>query len=169
MKKNKDIITFRHDIPSEESMVFEEIFPEELREDVESRNELKKNGCEFIHLCVDGKPVSETYFIPLYKILDDFLNDPDQDVTGLQRYSDKNVVYVHSFATLPEFQKMGYGTLLKSYFLGYVKSKEYEYVVGHSKKGSIGINLGFGAIPIMKIEDWYGTNEPVCLYEIKIN
>lgn len=163
------MIKFNHNVPLEKTMQFEEIFAEELKMSLEEKMELSESGAEFLYLTEDDKLISETYYITLDKIIDEFSEEGQQE-TGLEvfRKDADKIMYVHSLATMPEYQKKGYGSLIKSYFLGEMFGKSIKTVVGHSKKESIGINKRFGAEVICEIKDWYGTGESVWLYKIEL-
>lgn len=163
------MITFNHDVPMYRTMKFEDIFSEELRMSQNEKKELKKKGAEFLYLEVNGELISETYYITLDKVIDDF-SEEGQAETGLEifRKNADKIMYVHSLATLPEFQKRGYGSLIKSYFLGEMYAKGYKTIIGHAKKESIEINKRFGAQVLCEIKNWYDTGESVWLYKIEL-
>lgn len=146
------------------TMVFEELYDEKLRFTVKDKLEFEESGGTFIYL-IDSdtnKLIGETYYLPV-----DLIKDVDDDLIkkGLEPYLDKNAVYVYSNSILPEYQGKGYGTLLKSYLLGHLKSQNYNFTLGHARRsGSIQLNEKFGAKVVRSYDNWYGTGETVDLY-----
>lgn len=163
------MITFKHNIPLEQTMQFEKIFAVELQMDLGEKIQLLESGADFLYLEEDGQLISETYYIPLKMVIDDFEKE-GQKKTGLDVFMEDadKIMYVHSLATMPNFQKRGYGSLIKSYFLGEMYARGYKKIIGHAKKQSIGINKRLGAEVICEIKDWYGTGESVWLYKIEL-
>lgn len=159
-------IKFDHDYPLEKSLIFESVYDDNLRMDLQQKLGLKEEGAEFITL-VDqdtGNPIGETYFIPL----DEFEGeeaDPLQADEGLGSYFGKGLVYCYSTTVLPEHQRQGFSKLLKSYLYGYLKAKGYKGAIAHAKTGaSIAMNTYFGAEVVGEFSNWYQTGITHYLY-----
>lgn len=160
-------IKFKHDIPLEKTLCFEELYSENLQLTLEVKNELKELGCKFIYL-LDGytdELIGETYFIPLDD-LEDEEPDEHQLEDGLEKWYGKNAVYVYSTTILPKFQGKGYASLLKSYFYGFMSTQIFDYAIGHARvsSGSLELNKKFGANEIMNFENWFQTGESFVMY-----
>lgn len=159
-------IKFRNDVSVEDSLVFEKIYDENLQMDAQEKQELKEDGAEFIYM-VDaetGDLIGETYFCPLDLFKDE---EPDelQPDEGTSPYFNKNYAYCYSTTILPKYQGMGFGKLLKSYYLGYIKAKGFSGSIGHAKDvASVGLNTGFGGNVVRQFDNWYQTGETHFLY-----
>ena len=78
-------------------------------------------------------------------------------------------VYCYSNTILPAFQKTGFGTILKSHWLGVVAGKGYSTIYGHARSGgSHALNARFGAEFLKQFPDWYGTGENYWLYRTRL-
>ena len=85
-------IKFTNDVSLEDSLVFEKVYPENLQWDLESKQELKDEGTEFLYM-VDGDTgalIGEAYFLPL-DTMKDWPPDEEQAEDGLGPYYGKNV------------------------------------------------------------------------------
>lgn len=162
-------LKFSLNIPLIDTMVFENVYPVELRGSVEEKVELKNNGAEFIVLLdeVTGNFIGETYFIPLDNLQEE---EPDelQLTDGLDSYYGKKLAYCYSTTILPKYQNLGYGKILKSFLYGYLQAKGFAGAIAHAKEGAaIKLNVFFGAEIIDSFDDWYGSGNTHFLY-IKI-
>lgn len=160
-------IKFVQEVPLDQTLIFEEIYPENLKVDLDTKMELKKEGAEFIYMinAETNELIGETYFIPLDN-MQNWEEDEHQTYDGLNPFYGKNAMYCYSNTILPEYQKQGLGRILKAYFLGCVKAKCFDMVVAHARNnGSIQLNQSFGAEIIESIENWYQTGEIVFLYK----
>lgn len=162
-------LQFKKNIPLEETLVFEEIYPENLQMDLETKQELLDEGALFLYV-IDketGKLIGETYSIPLDN-MKDWDVDEHQPEDGLENWYGKNAVYVYSTTILPEYQGKKLGEILKAYFLGMAES-QFDYVVGHARQGaSIHLNKKFGAKVEQPFDNWYQTGETFYLYSLKL-
>lgn len=161
-------IKFVFDYPLEESLIFESVYPENLRMDLKEKQELKEEGAIFITMIDEdtGLPVGETYFIPLDN-MKEWDADEEQPEDGLYSWYGRNCAYVYSTTILPQYQNKGFGKVLKSFLLGYLFVKEYDYVLGHARAGaSINLNKLFGANTAGSFDNWYKTGETYHLYHI---
>lgn len=159
-------LKFSLDIPLSDTMCFEEIYPDELRVDLEYKQYLKDKGAEFIVLLDEetGNFIGETYFVSLDNLKDD-KSDELQLVDGLEPYYGTNLVYCYSTTILPKYKNLGYGKILKSFFYGYLKAKGYRGSIAHAKEGaSIKLNTFFGAEIIDKFDNWFQTGVTHILY-----
>lgn len=159
-------LKFKHDVPLEDTMIFESIYPENLQMDLEEKQELMDDGAEFIILLDEdtGEFIGETYFVPLdtFEGEEPYELQPDE---GLEPYFGKNLIYCYSTTILPKYQKQGYGKILKAYLYGYVKAKGFAGSIAHAKEGaSIKLNTFFGAKIIGEFGNWYGTGITHFLY-----
>lgn len=160
-------LSFVHNLPLAETMQFEEIYPTNLQLDIEVKQWIKDNGGEFIYMKDEdtGIIIGETYFIPVDELE---YEEPTelQLEDGLDGWYGKNALYVYSTSILPEYQKQGLGKVLKSYFYGFIKTSQYDYVIGHARRnGSIQLNEFFGAEVIDEFENWFQTGETVSMYK----
>jgi GNAT superfamily N-acetyltransferase len=172
------MISFRRNVPTSETMVFEEVFAENLQmETVEEKEELLEKALT-VWMFVDGKIAGETYGYAV--------PDIDEDIPGVEGFcfSDgkarkdnvpEQTFYMYSTAILPEFQRKGYARILKSYMLGVVSASSYlswspfETVIGHSHEGgSLQLNLGFGAKTLAGFSNWYDTGKTYYMYRLDL-
>jgi GNAT superfamily N-acetyltransferase len=159
-------IKFVHNLPLEQSLIFEEIYDENLQMDLEEKLELKDDGAEFIFMIngESGELIGETYFIPL-DVFEGEEPDPLQPDEGLTSYFGKGLIYCYSTTILPKHQQKGFGKLLKAYLYGYVYAKGYKGSIAHAKAGaSIKLNTYFGAEIVGEFENWYQTGITHYLY-----
>lgn len=163
-------IRFTNNVSLEDSMIFESVYPENLQWDLESKQELKEDGVEFMYMTDEfGKLIGEAYYIPLDG-MKEWPADEEQKEDGLEQFYGKNCMYAFSTTVLPEIQDRGYGKILKAYCLGIWKAEGYEYALGHARDGaSLNLQLSFGATVIDKFPDWYHTGETYYLYKQFIN
>lgn len=163
-------IKFTNDVSLEDSLVFEKVYPENLQWDLESKQELKDEGTEFLYM-VDGDTgalIGEAYFLPL-DTMKDWSPDEEQAEDGLGPYYGQNAMYAFSTTILPEYQSKGYGRLLKAHCLGLWKGRGFELAVGHARDGaSLSLQEFFGAEAVERFDRWYGTNETYSLYLQKL-
>lgn len=163
-------IKFTKDISLEDSLVFEKVYPENLQWDLESKQELKDDGTEFLYM-VDGENgalIGEAYFLPL-DIMEDWDPDEEQLEDGLGPWYGKNAIYPFSTTILSEYQNKGYGKMLKAYCLGLWKARGYDYAVGHARDGaSLSLQEFFGAEVVNQFDNWYNCNEVYYLYMQKL-
>lgn len=159
-------IKFTNDVSLEDSLVFEKVYPENLQWDLESKQELKDEGTEFLYM-VDGDTgalIGEAYFLPL-DTMKDWPPDEEQAEDGLGPWYGKECIYAFSTTILPKFQGKGYGKLLKAYCLGLWKESGYHYAVGHARNGaSMKLQDFFGARIVKTFSNWYQTKEDYNLY-----
>ena len=164
----KMVITFRDDVPIEETMVFEEVYEEELREDLETKQDMRDRGY-MMYMFVDGELAGEIYAMtPCYI-------NPDEDaavladVVGNGLYDGGKTLYCSSNTILPKFQGLGLGKLFKAYFLGYAKGLAFDKLIGHNTHDKVsGINEFFGGKVLCKTENWYGTGKTAEFYRIDL-
>ena len=165
------IIQFKQSIPIEYTLVFESVYPENLRFDLEEKRELfSEPTVGSVYLIADGKVIGECYYIDLHQ-MKDWEPDEDQPEDGLVDYytSPGETLYVYSTTILPEYQHMGFGRMLKTWVLSMAKARGYKYVVGHARSGgSMALNKSFGAKIERSFDNWYGTGETYYLYTITL-
>ncbi len=164
-------VKFIHNIPFEKTQIFEDLYHPNLQTDIQTKQDIKKDGGEFVYLwdTEENKPIGQTYFIPL----DAFINweaDEEQPEDGLDKYYYQNGVYVFGTEILPDYQRQGYGKLLKAYSLGIMRTSGYKFVMGHARvsTGSINLNEYFGARRIGPYKNWYQTGETHILYKLDL-
>jgi predicted GNAT superfamily acetyltransferase len=159
------VIRFRYDVPLEETMEFEAVYPEPLQFDLAEKEEVAQvPGTIFVWLYVDGKIVGESYGIPLATTDWEF-----EGLTELNESEKKRGIYCHSNTILPAFQRTGFGKILKAHWLGLVAGAGFDFVYGHARPGaSQALNAKFGAEFIERFADWYGTGEEYRLYRLQI-
>jgi GNAT superfamily N-acetyltransferase len=152
-------IEILHVYPMEETMIFEEMYPDNLRLDLQGKLDLKEDGAEFIYIrdSGSGQLMGETYFISV--------NDLREEL-GLDEWKNKNAVYVYSTTILTDYRSKGVGKYLKQYFMNYISGR-YSFVLGHARdNASIYINKGVGAEIIKDELNWQGIGETYYLYKI---
>lgn len=155
-------VRFDHNVPIEDTMMFEDIFEENLKyETVEEKGE--ETG-SFIrcYMFVDDKIVGEIYAADVDQL---FIDDPN--FVDIEKYVSERAAYLHSTAILPEYQHKGYGKILKTYFHGYLKGSGYDILIGHSTAPAINdINDMFGVTWLTEHENWYDTGKIAKFYEL---
>jgi GNAT superfamily N-acetyltransferase len=163
-------IKFTTEVSLEDSLVFENVYPENLQWDLEGKQELKEEGAEFLYV-VDGDTgalIGEAYFLPL-DTMKDWDADEEQPEDGLGPYYGKNAMYAFSTTILPEYQAKGYGKILKAYCLGIWKERGFELALGHARDGaSMKLQGFFGAEKIESFDNWFLTGETYYLYSQKL-
>jgi GNAT superfamily N-acetyltransferase len=163
-------IKFTNEVTLEDSLVFEKVYPENLQWDLDSKQELKDDGTEFLYM-VDGDTgtlIGEAYFLPL-DTMEDWLPDEEQPEDGLGPYYGKNAMYAFSTTILPEYQGKGLGKTLKAYCLGLWKGRGFYSALGHARDGaSLALQQSFGAEVVETFPTWYGGDEPYNLYFQKL-
>lgn len=160
-------LSFVHNLPLSETMQFEDVYPQNLKLDLEFKQWIKDNGGEFIYMKDEdmGNIIGETYFIPVDELEAEESSELQLE-DGLDEWYGKNALYVYSTTILPEYQKQGLGRILKAYFYGFIKTSQYDYVIGHARRnGSIELNEFFGAEVIGEFENWFQTGETVTMYK----
>jgi hypothetical protein len=76
---------------------------------------------------------------------------------------------VCSTTILPRFQGLGFGRILKAFFLGVVSRAGVSLVVGHAREGaSLRLNRVFGADVRSTHANWYGTGETYYFYTLRL-
>jgi GNAT superfamily N-acetyltransferase len=159
------VIKFRYDLPLEQTMAFEAVYPEALQLDLSEKQEIwDEPGSIFVWMFVDGELAGESYGTPI-EGFDDF-------VGGIRELPDEEKKYgfhCYSNTILPTFQRRGLGAILKAHWLGLVAGKGFETVYGHARSGvSQALNAKFGAVFLASFPDWYGTGEEYGLYRLAL-
>ena len=148
-----------------QTMIFEEVYHENLRMDADEKADLLKQA-EAVWLYERGsrRLIGETYGIPIR----DALDEDEDGFDDLVPFKHQKALYIFSTTILPAFQGRGLGTILKAFFLGVVSQAGFDIVLGHARNGaSLHLNRTFGAEIRAVHEDWYGTGEPYSFYVIK--
>lgn len=158
-------IKFKYDLPLDQTLMFEAVYPELLQLDLDEKQELRDTpGSIFVWMFIGEEVVGESYGIPLATI--------HREVEGLQEldhHERESSIYCHSNTILPAFQHRGWGMLLKAHWLGLAASSGFKTVYGHARPGgSQKLNARFGAVFIQNFEDWYGTGEEYRLYRLAL-
>ena len=159
------MLKFTLNIPLEESLIFEDVYPKIFQLSLSDKQWLVDIGATFIWMTLNDDLIGETCFIPI-DILSSYCYESDLG-DGLDEFYDCNAIYVYGTTILPKYQGKGYGKTLKSYFYGYIKSQGYSMVLGHARlnTGSLSLNKLFGATEIGTFENWYGSGEEFILYK----
>ncbi len=158
-------IKFSYDLPLEQTMMFEAVYPEPIQLDLDEKQELWDTpGSIFVWMFIGEEIVGESYGIPLATT--------HREIEGLQELDDldkETAIYCHSNTILPAFQQRGFGMILKSHWLGLVAAAGFKTVYGHARPGrSQALNARFGAVFIRDYSDWYGTDEEYRLYRLAL-
>lgn len=160
-------------------MPFEATFDPELRQSYKEKcglfNLMSETGCMFI----DGHMAGEWYGynMDMDEKVNDFLDikqyphDPGINYPqfGTLKINPKSDWYCHSNGLLPEFQNRGFGTIMKAWMLAYLHGLGTERVIGHAhNKGSLQLNLKFGAVVHHEFKNWYDSGHSYFLYTIDV-
>jgi len=158
------IITFKTDLTVEETMVFERIYPGDLQETIESKQDTLDSGLG-VWMYANGELAGETYGMPAWMI------DPIDDAEARQDITDDLLgsFYVSSTTILSKFQGGGLGKILKSYLLGYIKGIGYKISTGHATSVPMfKINKDLGAQFLVTHDGWYGTKKIAYFCKIEL-
>jgi GNAT superfamily N-acetyltransferase len=158
-------ITFRYDVPLEETMEFESVYHPNLQLDLADKKEVWETpGAFFVWMFVDAELAGESYGIPLASptaFLDDLLVLPASEK--------ENAVCCYSNTILPKFQRRGLGAILKAHWLGIAAGKGFDVVYGHARPGSSqALNAKFGAVFLEDLPDWFGSGEDYKKYRLEL-
>lgn len=159
------VITFSHDVPLEESMAFEAVYPAALQLDLSEKQVIWDTpGSVFAWMFVDRELAGECYGFPLAC--------PDERIAGLKEIPDRERqtgIHCYSNTMLPPFQNQGLGTILKAHWLGLAFGKGFDVVYGYARSGASQVlNAKFGAVFLAGFPDWYGTGEEYKLYRLPL-
>ena len=159
------VIKFRYDVPLEQTLAFEAVYPAALQLDLWEKREMwDVPGSLFVWMFVDGELAGESYGTPTAHEID--LLGGLEDLPEAER---KNAFHCYSNTILPVFQRRGLGRILKSHWLGLVAGKGFDTVYGHARPGSSqALNAKFGAEFLQGFPDWFGTGEEYRLYRLRL-
>ena len=159
------VIKFNYDIPLEQTMPFEAVYPEALQLDLSDKREIwDAPGSLFVWMFVVGELAGESYGIPLASF-----DEPIEGLFDLTDSQKKTAIYCYSNTILPAFQKQGIGTILKTHWLGLAAGKGFDTVYGHARPGgSQALNAKFGGVFLDSFPDWYGTGEEYRMYRLAL-
>ncbi len=149
-----------------ETMIFEELYHENLRLSLEEKRKLLERG-EFVWLYRAGTQelIGESYGVPVR----DAFEDDEEGFEDVQPYLDEKAIYVFSTTILPTFQRRGLGKILKAFLLGVASQAGFEIVIGHARSGaSMQLDRTFGAETGVAHQDWYGSGETYYFYTLKL-
>jgi GNAT superfamily N-acetyltransferase len=151
------VITFKTKMPLDQTMEFELQYHENLRFDLEEKEELLQNAIT-VWMFIDGELAGESYGIS-FGVL-------EEEIEGCKEFfGDSNIIYCYSNTTLPKFQNKGLGTILKAYWLGLAKAKGFTTVIGHARPNdSQSLAKKFGAVMGEVFPNWYETGEDYQMY-----
>jgi hypothetical protein len=156
------VITFRYDVPLEQTMSFEGVYPVTQQLDLSEKRRIREApGSVFSWMLLDRELAGETYGIPLTSSI--------AGLTDLTDSQKKTGIHCYSNTILPAFQKRGLGTILKAHWLGLVAAKGFANVYGYARPGaSQRLNASFGAVFLGRFPDWCGTGEEYRMYCIAL-
>ncbi|HMD39293.1 MAG TPA: hypothetical protein VKH15_08430 [Candidatus Acidoferrum sp.] len=159
------IIKFAYDVPLEQTMEFDSIYPKGLQFALSDKETLRSmSGGIFVWMLVDGALAGEAYGIPISEY-----DEPIEGLGDLSAQEKRDAIYCYSNTILPAFQRRGFGDILKSHWLGLVVSKGFKTVYGHARPGaSQALNAKFGAVFLAEFPDWYGTGETYKMYRLDL-
>jgi hypothetical protein len=145
-------ITFRFKYAVSRTMAFESEHHQNLRLTLRDKRDLLKRAV-VIWMLEDGKLVGESYGLPL---------DGKDEMPGCPR--DPRSLYCYSTTILGNYQRKGYGAILKAAFIGRV-SRDFKRIYGHARPGaSQALNKKFGARFGKTYKDWFHTGQDYRLY-----
>ena len=141
-------ITFKYDLPLEQTMAFEAVYHEAEQLHLSEKKKIwDAPGSIFAWMFMDGELAGETYGIPLASSI--------AGLTDLTDSEKKSGLHCYSNTILPSFQKKGFGTVLKAHWLGLAAGKGFENVYGYARPGgSQALNARFGAVFLDDFPDW---------------
>jgi hypothetical protein len=160
------VIKFEYDVPLEETMAFEAVYPTALQLDLSEKKKMfDEPGSIFVWMFVDGQLAGESYGIPLSSS-DELLRAEFPDLADCEK---QNAIDCYSNTILPAFQHQGLGTILKAHWLGLAAAKGYKIVYGFARPGaSQSLNAKFGAVFLQDFPNWYGTTETYKRYRLPL-
>jgi hypothetical protein len=143
-------------VPIANTMIFENEYPPELRLSLHEKIKLLNRNDYSIYMLLNNQLVGEIYGFPWHTIMEHIPNVTDG-------------IYCYSNTILSSYQGKGYGKLLKSYWMGWVLSSEYDKICGHCNmmNGSKNLNAFFGAEFGEIHWNWMESKIPHQYYEIK--
>lgn len=159
------LITFDYNVPLEKTMDFDAVYPEGLQFELPEKQMIRDMpGAIFVWMFVDGVLAGESYGVPI--------SDYDEAIEGLDTLTEaekQDAIYCYSNTILPQFQRRGFGDILKAHWLGLVVSRGFKTVYGHARPGaSQALNAKFGAAFLGEFPDWYGTGEAYKMYRLTL-
>jgi len=159
---------FARDWDLEQTMVFESVYHENLRLNLETKRELlARCGCVWLYDAGTQELIGETYGFSVRENLA-FLEGPEAD--DVYPFREQPAVYVLSTTILPAFQGRGFGKVLKAFFLGTVSQAGFPLVLGHAREGrSVYLNRAFGATVHRAHPDWGGSGETYHFYTLRLD
>jgi GNAT superfamily N-acetyltransferase len=158
-----NVITFKYDVPLDQTMVFESIYPVPLQLELSEKKEIHDlTDSIFVWMFVHGELAGESYGIPL-----ESCDEPIEGLTDLTDAEKKAAIYCYSNTILSPFQRQGYGAVLKAHWLGWAAAQGFSIVYGHARPGgSQRLNAKFGAVFVGDFPNWYGTDEEYKMYRL---
>ena len=160
-----DPIQFKYDLPLEQTLMFEAVYPEPLQLELDEKRELwDLPGSIFAWMFLGKEIIGESDGIPLATV--------HREIEGLHDLEDAEratAIYCHSNTILPAYQHRGFGMILKAHWLGLAAASGFQTVYGHARPGgSQRLNARFGAAFVQNFDDWYGTGEEYKLYRLTL-
>jgi len=157
-------IRFQSDVPLEETMVFEAVYPKNLQMRLAAKRSLLKTaGAIVVWMFVDDELAGEAYGIPMAGFT------AQMEGAALVQDDPAQALYCFSNTVLPAFQRRGLGEALKAHWLEMARSAGFRVIYGHARPGaSQGLNAKFGARFLGDFPDWYGTGETYRLYRLEL-
>lgn len=157
------LIRFDYDVPLEQTMEFDAVYPEGLQFELAEKRMIRETpGAIFVWMWVDDQLVGESYGVPI--------SSYEESIEGLDNLTaaeKQDALYCYSNTILPQFQRRGFGDILKAHWLGLVVSKGFTTIYGHARPGgSQALNAKFGAVFLGEFPDWYGTGETYKMYRL---
>ncbi len=161
------MITFTSRMDVERSMMFDQEYEPELQMDVEEKRELLEvcRG-QVVYIFFDGRVIGETYGATPAELY----AHEDKKIPGVNK-NENNSVYCYSTTIVGAYQGFGFGQLLKAYWLGLCKARNFKRVVGHATNDAAAkLNNKFGAVWFQgkHYANWYGTQRTAHYYEIEL-
>lgn len=159
------VIRFDYDVPLQQTMGFDAIYPEGLQLTLQEKSALRRfPAAIFVWMRVDDTLAGEAYGIPITHY--------DEPIEGLSQLAPAELdgaIYCYSNTVLPAFQRQGYGSTLKAHWLGLVAARGFKTIYGHARPGaSQALNAKFGAVFLGAFPDWFGTGEIYKLYRLAL-
>jgi len=157
-------IRFQVEVPLEETMDFEAVYPRNLQMTMPAKRALLKHaGAVMVWMFVDGELAGEAYGVPMAGYA------AEMQGAELVQGDAAEALYCFSNTVLPAFQGRGLGDTLKAHWLEMAREHGYRVIYGHARPGaSQGLNAKFGARFLGDFPDWYGTGETYRLYRLQL-
>jgi GNAT superfamily N-acetyltransferase len=146
-------------------MIFELEYDANLRLNLDRKQWYRSRpGSVFVWMFIDEDLAGEAYGIPLEQYSD------FEGRTEIPEGERKNGIYCFSNTILPAYRGLGFGKVLKAYWLGMADGRGFVVVYGHARPGpSQALNEKFGATFLRLCRNYAKTQETYKFYRLALN